>query len=244
MKKIVAIGGGENGRMLSDGTFAPYNTKEIDEEIVRLTNKEKPNFLFICHAMESIDIQKSYFDTMKKIYGNMFNCNCMDLDSRELTNEEVVNEKLKWADIIYEGGGDTEYMINLWKKTGFDKKLYEAWCDGKVISGISAGAVCWFNSCNSDPEYGFEICDCLNWFDYYMCPHADEEGRIESSIKHLNEKNSIGLLLSNCSALEIIDDDYKVLKSSADAFIYIAYFKDNNYYQKELEETGKFTLNR
>ena len=239
MKKIVAIGGGENGRMLSDGTFAPYNTKEIDEEIVKLTNKEKPNFLFICHSMESIDIQKGYYETMKKIYGDMFNCNCMDLDSRELTNEEVVNEKLKWADIIYEGGGDTEYMINLWKKTGFDKKLYEAWCDGKVISGISAGAVCWFNSCNSDPEDGFELCDCLNWFDYYMCPHADEEGRIGSSKEHLKNLNKKGLILSNCSALEIIDNTYKVLKSSDDAFIKLGYYKENEFVERTLDNEGK-----
>lgn len=236
MRKMILIGGGENGRMLEDGTFAPYNTKEIDEEIVRLTNKEKPNFLFINHAMESIDIQKGYYETMKKIYGDMFNCNCMDLDSRELTNEEVVNEKLKWADIIYEGGGDTEYMINLWKKTGFDKKLYEAWCDGKVISGISAGAVCWFNSCNSDPEEGFEICDCLNWFDYYMCPHADEEGRIESTKEHLKLLNKKGIILSNCSALVILDDTYKVMKSSKNAFALLAYYKDGIFYQEQLVE--------
>ena len=40
--------------------------------------------------MESIDIQKGYYETMKKIYGDMFNCNCMDLDSSEVTNEEIV----------------------------------------------------------------------------------------------------------------------------------------------------------
>ena len=127
-------------------------------------------------------------------------------------------------------------MINLWKKTGFDKKLYEAWCDGKVISGISAGAVCWFNSCNSDPEYGFKICNCLNWFDYYMCPHADEEGRIESSKGHLKNLNKKGLILSNCSALVILDDAYKVLKSSKDAFASLAYYKDGIFYQEQLVE--------
>ena len=65
-KIIVAIGGGENGRMLEDRTFEPYNTKEIDKEIVKLANKTNPNFLFINHAMESLDIQESYFQTMKK----------------------------------------------------------------------------------------------------------------------------------------------------------------------------------
>ena len=68
-KKIVAIGGGENGRLLEDGTFAPYNTQKIDEEIVKLSNKENPHFLFINHAMPSLKVQESYFQTMQKIYG-------------------------------------------------------------------------------------------------------------------------------------------------------------------------------
>ena len=46
-KKIIAIGGGENGRLLEDGTFAPYNTQKIDQEIVKLSEKENPHFLFI-----------------------------------------------------------------------------------------------------------------------------------------------------------------------------------------------------
>ena len=45
MGKLVAIGGGKNGRIKSDGTQDPYETKEIDEEIVRLTGKENPKFL-------------------------------------------------------------------------------------------------------------------------------------------------------------------------------------------------------
>lgn len=39
-KKIVAIGGGENGRINSKGEQKPYETKEIDQEIVRLSEKK------------------------------------------------------------------------------------------------------------------------------------------------------------------------------------------------------------
>ena len=240
-KIIVAIGGGENGRRLEDGAFAPYNTKEIDEEIVKLSNKENPNFLFINHAMESLDIQESYFQTMKKIYGDKLNCNCIDLKSNELTDLSKAKEKISWADIIYEGGGDTEYMINLWKETGFDKLLYDGWNEGKIISGISAGAICWFESGNSDSKSNFTSLDCLNWYNYYVTPHANEVGRIESTKKHLKEKNTIGILLSNCCALEIIDDNYKILKSEEDAYALQAYWKNDKYYQKEIKENGKLS---
>lgn len=46
--------------------------------------------------------------------------------------------------IVAIGGGDTLNMIKLWKENGFDKVLRNAWKNGKVMCGVSAGANCWF----------------------------------------------------------------------------------------------------
>ena len=153
---------------------------------------------------------------MKKIYGDKFGCNCRDLKSNELYDIEKVKEKVDWADIIYEGGGNTDIMISLWKKTGFDSILLNAWKSGKVISGISAGAVCWFKTCNSDALFSkneFETVDCLNWFNLFITPHCDEEGRYESTKKQIKDTGDIALMLSNRSALEIVNDKYRILYS-------------------------------
>ena len=40
MSKIIAIGGGENGRVLPNGSKKEYETFAIDKEIVSLTNKK------------------------------------------------------------------------------------------------------------------------------------------------------------------------------------------------------------
>lgn len=45
-KKIVAIGGGENGRIKSNGIYSPYETKQIDMEIINITVKNIPIFCF------------------------------------------------------------------------------------------------------------------------------------------------------------------------------------------------------
>ena len=241
MKKIIAIGGGENGRIDENGKKLDYETFEIDKEIVKLTNKDKPNFLFICHSFSfSLEIQDSYFETMKRIYGDMFGCNCKHLRSDELDNMNVVKEKVDWADIIYEGGGDTDSMVKLWKKTKFDQMLYDAWQDGKVICGISAGAVCWFNSCNSDNEDGFEVIKCLNWFNMFITPHVNEKGRYESTKEQLNNNDMVGLLLSNRSALEIIDDKYRIINSKYKSknikkpYVIKAYWKNKEYITQKL----------
>lgn len=245
MRKIVAIGGGENGK------FAPYDTKLIDMEIVKLTEKEKPNFLFLAHSWNSsIEVQDDYFQTMKKIYGEIFNCNCRDLKSNELKDIEVVKEKIEWADIIYEGGGDTLSMIKLWKDTGFDKILYEAWNKDKVICGISAGAVCWFKSCNSDSltveneKNSFINLDCLNWFPLHLTPHANEAGRRESTKKQLKENGLVGIMLSNRIALEIVDNKYRLVidDSNNDKKPYgiKAYWKNNTFIEEKINISSNF----
>lgn len=70
-KKIVAIGGGENGRKKSDGTRYPYELERQDKEIVRLTGKEHPDFLLLAHA-QPLERQDEYFQVMTDIYEKMY----------------------------------------------------------------------------------------------------------------------------------------------------------------------------
>lgn len=222
-KKIVAVGGGENGRLKSDGTrtMYPYELEKMDKEIIKLTKKEHPNFLLIAHS-QPLERQEVYFQTMVDIYRKLYNCHCKDLKSNELNDQNKVNELIDWADIIYEGGGDTFNMIKLWKETGFDKVLRNAWKKGKVMCGISAGANCWFSLCNSDSlkiqngnNQPFIDVECLGFIDGYLVPHCDERGRAESAKELLKNNKKVGLLLSNCTALEIIDNKYRLITSDA-----------------------------
>ncbi|WP_375382492.1 Type 1 glutamine amidotransferase-like domain-containing protein [uncultured Sphingomonas sp.] len=49
-------------------------------------------------------------------------------------------------DIVFVGGGSTKNMMALWREWGFDKALHAAWQAGVVMSGGSAGLICWFQS--------------------------------------------------------------------------------------------------
>ncbi len=250
-QKIVAIGGGENGRLRSDGSRAAYETRPMDGEIISLTGKKHPHFLFLAHS-QLLENQAGYFETMKSIYGGRFGCACRDLKSNELEDQEKVLELISWADIIYEGGGNTLDMIDLWKKTGFDKILYQAWLDGKVLCGVSAGANCWFQECSSDsliikygpgqPLIGME---CLGFLEGLFVPHADEVGREESVKEILKTKDQIGLFFSNCSALEVVDDQYRIITSNAinygiEAYAKRAYWEEGEYYEEKLDLSSEW----
>lgn len=250
-KKIIAIGGGENGRLKSDGTRYPYELEDQDREIIRLTGKEHPNFLLIAHS-QPLERQEGYFQVMVDIYQKMYGCPCKDLKSDKLTDKEYVQSLIDWADIIFEGGGNTLDMINLWKDTGFDKVLRTAWEAGKVMCGVSAGANCWFNECSSDslkikfgndqPLIGMK---CLGFVGGLFVPHCDAPGRLEHVKDLLKTSNEIGLSMSNCTALEIIDDQYRLITSDASyhhikAYGLKSYWEDGQYVEEKIDDSLKF----
>lgn len=244
-KKIVAIGGGGNGYK------QPYELSNQDKEIIRLTSKKHPNFLFLAHS-QLLENQEMYFRVMIDIYNKMYGCPCKDLKSDRLMDKEYVKELIDWADIIFEAGGNTLDMIKLWKETGFDKTLKKAWEDGKVMCGVSAGANCWFKECSSDSlkiKYGDDQpligMECLGFIDGLFVPHCNEPGRLDNAKDLLKTSDQIALCMSNCTALEIIDDQYRLITSDAsnyniEAYGLKAYFENGKYLEEKIDTTLTF----
>ncbi|NRF66080.1 peptidase E [Aquincola sp. S2] len=79
------------------------------------------------------------------------------------------------ADLVYVGGGNTPAMIAVWREFGFDAVLREAWNDGTVLAGISAGANCWFEHYITDSVPGGGVRPGLGFLPGTFCPHLDSE---------------------------------------------------------------------
>ena len=229
--KLVLIGGGDIGR-----ADTKYETKEIDEEIVKLTNKERPNFLFIGLASNFAD---SYYKIIKDIYKKL-GCETGKISNKTLTHMEVVEKKIKEADIIYIGGGNTVKLVNILKENGMDKMLLEAGKRGCVLAGISAGAITYCTYGLSDFEImegisnNYVKVDGLGFTNYVFVPHfSSDEKKKEDLEKVLKENNDIkALCVDNCCAVKIIDDDISIVRSKDDAKAYEAFY-DNKLEIKE-----------
>ena len=84
--------------------------------------------------------------------GQVWDVKSLSLTSKSYRDKEI-DQLLSWADIIYVGGGDTISMMQTWKKYGVDEKLKQIYeKDSAVLTGISAGAICWFYCGHSDSE--------------------------------------------------------------------------------------------
>ena len=244
MRKIVGISSGSRNIDLNGN----YELKKIDSEIVKLSNKEMPNFLFLAHALDG-EQQVEAFKEIKKVYSYMFNCKCRLLKKEDLENIQTAKEMVDWADIIYESGGDTLNMVYLWKRTGFDKVLEEASNDGKVMCGESAGASCWFNGCITDslriiyddedkPLVGM---DCLNFVDLFCVPHGNMMERYVDSKDLLERNQRVGLLLASTS-IEIVGKHYRIIpndirysEENVIPFALKMYWKDGEYIEEAID---------
>ena len=85
-------------------TTQTYETAPFDKEIIRLTGKANPNFLFIGLANSYPDY---YFEVMDGIYRVRYGCHTDYLRYDDIKNQNTASSKIKNADIIYVGGGNT-----------------------------------------------------------------------------------------------------------------------------------------
>jgi peptidase E len=67
-------------------------------------------------------------------------------------------------------------MLAIWRVHGFDEVVREAWKAGVVLSGWSAGMICWFEHGVTD-SFGPELApmECLGLLPGSACPHYDGE---------------------------------------------------------------------
>jgi dipeptidase E len=81
-------------------------------------------------------------------------------------------------DIVLVTGGNTANALAVWRAHGFDEILREAWQRGILLTGWSAGMICWFEHGVTD-SFGPELApmECLGFLPGSACPHYDAEER-------------------------------------------------------------------
>ena len=81
-------------------------------------------------------------------------------------------------DVILVSGGNTANALAIWRVHGFDEILREAWQEGVLLAGWSAGMICWFEHGVTD-SFGPQLAamDCLGFLPGSACPHYDGEER-------------------------------------------------------------------
>ena len=195
---IIAIGGGGFGRN-------PKHNK-IEKYILEQANKKTPRIVFIPTASGEDD---RYVVNFYKCFSNL-DCTPEHIKFFERTPrlDSVINK----ADIVYVGGGNTKSMLGVWKEWKFDNILHKAYKRGKVLCGVSAGAICWFNQGITDSwASNLNVLDCLGLIDSMACPHYQEEKERRPTVHEflLKDKIKSCYAIDGGAAIHFFDGNYK-----------------------------------
>lgn len=226
------------GRIVAIASGDLLSTRPLNKYAIKLAKKQNPNVLFIGTASQDA---QDYQDTFTKEY-NKLGCEVKCLCLMSAPSEDTINDLLVWADIIYVGGGDTVFMMQMWKKYGVDKKLKEIYeKDTAVLTGISAGAICWFCCGHSDSqsfskESEWEYCwaDGLGIVPMAFCPHYNEEGR-GSFDAMLLEKDIVGLAMENNTAFVESDGERYFIRSSKEVQAFLIQYQAEEMQKRSVE---------
>lgn len=171
---IVAMGGG--GFSMED----PKQNSRLDNHILRLTGKKKPNVCFLPTASGDSDTYQAKF--LAAFPKTRATATVLSLFRRTDLN---IHKHLLSQDVIYVGGGNTANLLQIWRLHGVDKTLRQLWQRGGIVfAGVSAGMNCWFKGCSTD-SFGplAPLNDGIGFVNGAACPHFDGEAHRRPSLK-------------------------------------------------------------
>jgi len=127
-----------------------------------------------------------------------------------MPNTSDPEDLLLSQDLIFVGGGSVANMLAVWRVHGLDRVMGQAWQAGIVLSGVSAGAICWFSAGTTD-SFGAELrpfTGGLGLLTPSYCPHYDSEPRRRPLYQSLVAQGELpaGLACDDGAAAHYADD--------------------------------------
>jgi|TARA_Y100000004_G_scaffold188241_1_gene242088 dipeptidase E len=226
-RNIIAIGGGGFGANPGQGIIENY--------ILKQTKKKNPRICFIPTATGDNEAYKVSF------YSTFTNLNCYPSHLDFFKRTPDLNELILNQDAIFVGGGNTKSMLAVWKEWGLDKILKKAYLNGTVMSGVSAGAICWFQNGITDSwASNLKMMPCLNFVKGTCCPHYDEEPERKPAVRNLLLRNKIKNVYAVDGGAALHIKDEKIFKSvifKKNKSSYLVDIKKKNINEKSFKKT-------
>jgi dipeptidase E len=190
----VAMGGG--------GFSMEPDNPALDHFVISLARRENPSVCFLATASGDAE---SYIDSFYSAFRKL---PCRPTHVPLFARTPDLNRVLLEQDAIYVGGGNTKSMLAVWREWEIPELLRRAWQSGTVLAGVSAGAICWFETGLTDSSgTGLYPLTCLGLLAGTCCPHYDGEAERRPALHQLIEAGTItsALALDDGAAAHFIN---------------------------------------
>lgn len=178
-KQIIPIGGG--------GFYRDPDNLELEKYVIRQSGAENARVCFVPTASGEPDHYVASF------YAAFLKLGCRPSVLTFFKRTPDLRSMLLEQDVIYVGGGNTKSLIALWREWGVIEIMCEAWESGIVLTGVSAGAICWFEQGVTDSfSDRLRPLPCLGFLPGSCCPHYDGEVQRRPSYHQMLASGEIG----------------------------------------------------
>ncbi|WP_018654892.1 peptidase E [Actinomadura flavalba] len=176
---ILAIGGGS---FVPDDRYG-LSPSPLLRYAIDLTGQDRPRVCFLATAMgDDPAVIARFYEGFGKLDAEVSHVALFPMP-----NHADVRAHLLSQDLIYVSGGSVANLLALWRLHGLGDVLREAWEAGVVLSGQSAGALCWHVGGNTD-SYGPELrplTDGLGFLPYSCGVHYDSDAQRRPLLQRL-----------------------------------------------------------
>jgi peptidase E len=209
-RQIIPIGGG--------GFYRDPENLELEKYVLKQCGAENPRVAFVPTASGEPDHYVSSF------YAAFLKLGCRPSVLTFFKRTPDLRSFLLDQDVIYVGGGNTKSLLAVWRDWGVTEILREAWESGVVLTGVSAGAICWFQQGLTDSySDGLRSLDCLGFLPGSCCPHFDGEPQRRPSYHRLLAAGEIyaGVAIEDWTGVHFVGTEiHKVIASKRGARAY------------------------
>ena len=163
-RNIVGLGGG--GATLEQ-------VRKLQGYVLDLTGRERPRICFVPTAVgDAAEAIVRFYEAYAGL-GELSHLTFHPWPPQDLRRFVLAR------DVLVVSGGNTANLLAIWRLHGFDAVVREAWEEGVVLTGGSAGMICWFEASITD-SFGPQLeglRDGLGFLPGSACPHYDGEER-------------------------------------------------------------------
>ena len=159
--QIIPIGGG--------GFYRDPENLELEKYVIRQSGADHARVAFVPTASGEPDHYVASF------YAAFLKLGCRPSVLTFFKRTPELRSFLLSQDVIYVGGGNTKTLLAVWRDWGVGEILREAWQSGVVLTGVSAGAICWFEHGVTDSAGPLAPMRCLGFLSGTCVPHYDAQ---------------------------------------------------------------------
>lgn len=180
---------------------------------LELTGRERPK---VCFVLTASGDDNSYLAASYESLSN-YHCDVTHLGLFSMPNANI-EERICGADLVWVGGGSVANLLALWRLHGVDVAMRQAWEQGTVLAGVSAGSICWHEGGPTD-SFGSTLRPVTNglaFLPYGNGVHYDSEEQRRPFVHSLvgagtlplsfATDDGIGMLYDGTTPIEVVSD--------------------------------------